>query len=157
MKTLIIGIGNEYRGDDGVGRHVARRLAECNPPDVEIQESSGESFSLMELWANAPKVILIDAVQSGAEPGTVQRYDAGGQALPTEFVQQCSTHALSLPEVVELARSLEQLPPEVALYGIEGLSYEHGNTLTPTVARAAEETISRILTEISESKLDRKL
>lgn len=151
MKTLIIGIGNEYRGDDGVGRHVARRLAELSSPDVEIQESSGESFSLMELWANAQKVILIDAVQSGAEPGTVQRFDAGEQALPTEFVQQCSTHALSLPEAIELARSLQQLPPEVVLYGIEGLSFEHGNTLTPTVARAADEAVRRIHSEVSQS------
>ena len=156
MKTLIIGIGNEYRGDDGVGRQVARRLASLDPPNVEIQESSGESFSLMELWSNAPEVILIDAVQSGAEPGTVQRFDAGTTPLPTGFVQQCSTHALSLPEAIEMARSLEQLPPKVILYGIEGLRFEHGNILTPTVARAAEETVGHILQEISQAEPERK-
>lgn len=148
MKTLVIGIGNEFRGDDGVGRKVARRLAAREWQGIEIRESSGECFSLMELWTDSEKVILIDAIRSGAVPGTVQRFEAGARPLPTEFIQQCSTHALSLPEAVELARSLGQLPPEVVIYGIEGLSFEHGNQLTPTVARAAEEAFNLISQEL---------
>lgn len=146
----MIGIGNEYRGDDGVGRVVARRLAGLGLPGVEVRESSGESFSLMELWKDAGSVLLIDAIQSGAEPGTVQRFDAGDEALPAEFVQQCSTHALSLAEAVEMARSLESLPPVVVIYGIEGLSFEHGNRLTPTVEKAAAEVVSRIEDELTQ-------
>ena len=149
--TLVIGIGNEYRGDDGVGRVLARRLVSAELPNVEIVESSGESLSLMELWSDASRVILIDAIQSGSTPGTIQRFDAGAKPLPTEFVQQCSTHALSLAEAVELARSLGQLPPEVVIYGIEGLSFKHGNNLTPTVADAAEAAFELIQKELTQS------
>lgn len=148
-KTLVIGVGNDFRGDDGVGRVLARRLAALDQPNAEVRESSGESLSLMELWAGAEKVILIDAIRSGAAPGTVRRFDAGSQPLPAEFLQQCSTHALSLPEAVELSRSLGRLPPEVILFGIEGLSFEHGNRLTPTVARAADEAFSLISEELN--------
>ena len=87
----------------------------------------------------------------------MQRFEAGAQPLPTEFLQQCSTHALSLPEAIELARSLEQLPSNVVLYGIEGLSFEHGNTLTPTVTRAADEAVRRILSELSHPEPERNL
>ncbi len=146
---MVIGIGNEYRGDDGVGRIVARRIAALGIAGVSVCEASGESLTLMELWRGAGRVLLVDALKSGAEPGTVMRMDAGSAPLPAEFVQQCSTHALSLAEAVELARSLGQLPPEVVIYGIEGLSFEHGNRLTPTVARAAEEAVERIGEELS--------
>ena len=95
-------------------------------------------------------MILVDAVQNSAEPGTVHRFDAGSEPLPTEFVQSCSTHALSLAEAVELARSLEELPEEVVIFGVEGLSFEHGNRLTPTVAAAAEEAVRKIEEEISQ-------
>lgn len=150
MKTMVIGVGNEYRGDDGAGRRVARALAALDLPGIEVRESSGESLSLMELWDGADKLFLVDAVQAGAEPGTVHRFEAGAEPLPAEFVQQCSTHALSLAEAVEMARSLDRLPPAVVVYGIEGLSFEHGNQLTPTVARAADEAFEQLRKELTE-------
>lgn len=149
MKTMVVGVGNEYRGDDGAGRQVARALTAPPLPGIEVRESSGESLSLMELWAGADRVLLVDAVQTGAEPGTLHRFDAGDTPLPAEFLQQCSTHALSLAEAVEMARALDSLPREVVVYGIEALSFEHGTTLTPTVREAVERTVAAIRRELS--------
>ena len=81
--TVVIGVGNEFRGDDGVGRIVARRLADRNPEGIVIHESSGEALSLMELWGDASRVILVDAAEAGGRPGTVSRLDASTTALPT--------------------------------------------------------------------------
>ena len=134
MKMVLIGIGNEFRGDDAVGRILARRLAAMNLPGLEVLESSGECFSLMELWTDVEKAILVDALQSGAAPGTIRRIDASTESIPADLVQQCSTHSLSLLEAVEMARALEKLPPEVVIYGVEGQSFDPGEGLVPLPA-----------------------
>ena len=151
MNPLIIGIGNEYRGDDGAGRLVARRLKEMASSGVDVVEASGESAGLMELWVGREKVWLIDAVESRQPPGMVHRLEAHSTELPREFFH-CSTHAFSVAEAVELARSLDLLPPEVVVYGIEGRWFEPGQKLTPEVAAAIDDAAQRILHEVNEQK-----
>ena len=73
---LVIGIGNEYRGDDGLGLIVARRLRERHLPKVTIMEIGGDLTVLGETWQGAETVILVDAVASGREPGTIYRFEA---------------------------------------------------------------------------------
>ncbi|MDR3405837.1 MAG: hydrogenase maturation protease [Chthoniobacter sp.] len=147
-RTVVIGVGNEFRGDDGVGRIVARRLAERKPDGMAVNESTGEALSLMELWGDAARVILVDAAEVGGEPGAVHRLDASVQALPSAYFHT-STHAFSVAEAVEMARSLGQLPPKVIVYGIQGASFGHGDGLTPEAQRGADEALRLILAEIS--------
>jgi hydrogenase maturation protease len=145
--TLIIGLGNEFRGDDGVGRVVARRLREAAMPGVTVREESGEGAALMDAWKDAAAVILVDAVQSGAAPGTIHRLDATHTPVPSRFFHY-STHAFSVAEAVELARALDQLPPRLILYGIEGGNFAAGEELSPEVAAAMDELLPRITQEI---------
>ncbi len=151
MTPLIIGIGNEYRGDDAAGRLVARRLIEQAPAGAEVVEASGESAGLMELWSGREKVWLVDAVESRQPAGKIHRLEAHATELPREFFH-CSTHAFSVAEAVELARSLELLPSEVVVYGIEGRWFEPGQKVTPEVAAAIDEVAERILNEVNEQK-----
>ena len=72
-KILVIGIGNEFRCDDGVGIMVAREVAKLNFPDVKVIEQSGEGAALMEVWKETEMAIMIDAVSSDNMPGTVHR------------------------------------------------------------------------------------
>jgi hydrogenase maturation protease len=146
--TVIIGVGNPFRGDDGVGRIVSQRLKAKLPPGAEVFESIGEALSLMELWGSAPKVILIDAAEAGEAPGAVSRMDASLEALPSAYFHM-STHAFSVAEAIEMARSLGQLPDNVIVYGIQGASFEHGEGLSPAAERGAAEAVKRILEEIS--------
>lgn len=148
MSAIVIGVGNEYRGDDGAGRMVARSLAGRTPAGVDVKEASGESAGLMELWSGRERVYLVDAVESRRPAGTIHRLEAHRQELPRDFFH-CSTHAFSVAEAVELARSLELLPPEVIVYGIEGKWFEPGQKLTPEVDQAVAEVADRILAEIS--------
>ena len=145
--TLVIGLGNAFRGDDGVGRVVARRLREVALPGVTVREESGEGAALMEAWMDAGAVILVDAVQSGAAPGTIHRLDATRTPVPSRFFHY-STHAFSVAEAVELARALNQLPPRLILYGIEGGDFTAGEQLSPEVAAAVDELLPRIRQEI---------
>ncbi|MFV1980664.1 MAG: hydrogenase maturation protease [Rhodothermia bacterium] len=143
----IIGIGNIYRRDDSVGVLVARRLAESGLQGVEIEEAGGEGVDLMDRWADADKVILIDATRSGAPPGTVHRLDASSETIPNSFFSY-STHAFSVAEAIELSRVLGQLPPEVLVFGIEGLDFSTGEGLTPPVAEVLDQVIELVIAEI---------
>lgn len=146
--VLVIGIGNEYRGDDGAGLVVARRIKELNLPDVRMLEAGGEGAALMEAWQGAEAAILIDAVYSGGTPGTVYRFDARTESIPAKFFHY-STHAFSVAEAIELARALNQLPPRLIVYGIEGLRFDAGVGLSAEVERATQEVVRRALREMS--------
>ena len=140
---LVIGIGNEYRGDDGVGLVVARELRAKNLPDMLIIESSGDGAALMEAWKAAQSVILIDAAASGRAPGTIHHFDALIQSMPTGFSFH-STHAFGVAEAIGLAQALQQLPPRLIVYAIEGKHFTAGVGLSPKVAKAVQKVIEQI-------------
>ncbi len=141
---LIIGIGNPWRGDDAVGCEVARMLAEKLEGACRIIELSGEGAGLIDAWEDAGQVIVIDAVASGSEPGTIFRLNAGTENMPSQFFSY-SSHAFGLAEAVELARTLQRLPQQLLVFGIEGSGFNHGEPLSAPVRAAAEKVCSEII------------
>jgi len=131
---MVIGIGNTWRRDDAAGLAVARQLV-GTLAGVDVLEREGEPAGLMDTWERAECLWLVDAVSSGAEPGTVHRVDVAKQELPPHLFR-ASTHHLGLGEAVELARALGRLPSRVVFYGIEGGSFEVGEGLSPRVEAA---------------------
>jgi len=150
--TLVIGVGNAFRSDDAVGLIVAQRLKQASFDNVTVREESGEGAALIDAWHGAGAVVLIDAVCSGAEPGTVHRLDAQSQPVPAKF--RCySTHAFGVAEAIELARALNQLPPVCTVYGIEGKSFTAGVGLSPEVEGAAQQVVERVMQDLRENGL----
>ncbi|HEY9434959.1 MAG TPA: hydrogenase maturation protease [Blastocatellia bacterium] len=145
---LIIGIGNEYRGDDAAGLIVARRLKERLADSAKVIEQSGDGASLMEAWRGAETVIIIDAMMSGAPPGTIRRLDASAQPSLKEAFR-CSTHAFGVAEAIELARALTRLPQSLVVFGIEGKNFSAGVGLSPEVERAVGGVVRLALTEVN--------
>ena len=146
-RALVIGIGNEYRGDDAIGLVVARRLSESSSGEFTVIEHDGDGAALMEAWQGADMVIAVDAVYSDGEPGTVYRWDAGSQTLQGEAFRG-STHAFSLAEAVELSRTLHRLPPSFVIYGIEGCNFQAGAGVSAEVVTAVPDVVDRILLEM---------
>jgi len=144
---LVIGVGNEYRGDDAVGPYIARKLKTKGLPRTLIEIQNGEGTLLMESWRNAHTVILLDAVNSGASPGKIYRFDAHHQPIPSRFFN-CSTHGFGVAEALGLANRLKRLPPCALIYGIEGKTFEAGAMLSPEVERAAEDVMERVVEEV---------
>lgn len=144
---LCLGVGNRYRGDDGVGPAVAQQLQALQLPGLEVREASGEGASLMDQWSGWRQVILVDAVISGSEPGTLFELNAFTQSIPASLFAT-STHAFGVAEAVEMARMLGQLPAELRIYGIEGASFEHGCGLTPVVEKTAVQVVALIAAEV---------
>jgi hydrogenase maturation protease len=145
---LVIGIGNEYRGDDALGLLVVRALRASAGNNAQVKESDGDYTTLCAAWQHARKVILVDAVLSGARPGTIHRFDVSARALPCEC-SLASTHAFGLASALTLARILDQLPPCLIVYGLEGEDFAPGEGLSPAVQHALPRLVARILAEIA--------
>jgi hydrogenase maturation protease len=149
MKAVVIGWGCRDRGDDAVGLLVARRLREIAPEGVTVTEHEGDGVALVGLWEGARFVILVDAVRSGAPPGTVRRFEADEKPLPSEVAFGVSTHGVGLAEVIELARSLERLPKRLIVYGVEGARFEPGAEPTRELTQAIEQVVQSVLEELA--------
>jgi hydrogenase maturation protease len=153
---VVIGVGNEYRRDDGVGVVTARRLRAQLPAEIKIIEASGEGVSLLDAWQGAASVVVLDAAHSGAPPGTIHRFDASTEAIPTAFLNY-STHAFSVAEAVELARVLHQLPPRLIVYGIEGSNFAAGVGLSPAVEAVVDSAIDQVVRDLHSASLYKQL
>ena len=138
MPPLIIGIGNEMRGDDAVGLLVARALGLSET----VLEHDGEPASLIALWEGQDEVVMVDAVTSGRPPGTVVEVDVIETELPAGLCH--STHALGPAEAVELARALGKLPTRMRLVGIEASDFSFETGLTPEVEEAVDQVVSHL-------------
>jgi hydrogenase maturation protease len=144
----LIGIGNRFRSDDAAGLEVVRRLRLAHPPGVILIEQEGEPGSLIEAWSTADEALVIDGVSSGSTPGKVHRFDVTDAPLPAEVFNP-STHAMGLPEAVELARELDRLPGRLIVYGIEGESFEAGEGLTEPVQKTVEKLVLDLYHELT--------
>ena len=141
--TVVLGIGNEFRGDDAVGIHFARQLKAIVLPSVKIIEAFGEGLELMGLWEGATRLFICDAVSSGSAPGTIHVMEPHKETIPSHFFNY-STHAFSLAEAIEMSRALDKLPAQVYIYGIEGSSFAAGLELSKVVQDSLAETVGMV-------------
>jgi hydrogenase maturation protease len=149
-RVRIIGIGQEWRGDDAAGLLVARQLRRMAGARVTVLEDSGSMTDLLAAWQGAEAVIVADAVRSGGRPGEIYQFPVHERPLPAELFPAASTHAWGLAQAAALAQALGQLPPYLVVYGIEGRDFGLGQGLSPEVARAIPEVVRRISLEIQE-------
>ena len=137
---LVIGVGNRFRSDDGVGPFVADLLATSG---VAVREESGEGASLIAAFEDRDFVVIVDAMKSGATPGTVRRFDAHTEILPPDLFHY-SSHQFGVAEAVETARALGRLPNAMFVFAVEGASYAYGDDLAPEVESAARNVATEI-------------
>jgi hydrogenase maturation protease len=144
---LVIGLGNEHRGDDRSGLEVARALRARLAGRARIEECTAGGIALLDLWRGVDRVLVVDAVRSGAPPGTVHRLEPSDASL-LHLDSATSTHGFSLADALALAQGLDALPKHLVVYGIEAQDLRVGDELTPQVARGVEEATARILAEL---------
>ena len=96
-QILVIGVGNEFRGDDAAGVIIAKKVQKQKLPGVKIKLESGEGAALIEAWKNFDLTIIVDASHSNSKAGKIFRFDAKTQKMPESFFYY-STHAFSVAE-----------------------------------------------------------
>ena len=137
-------LGSRYRGDDAVGPLVADRLRAAG---AAVLECDDEPTRLLDVWAGLDLVVIVDAVSSGAEAGTVHRVEAGAGPLPRDL-GLASTHAFSVPDALELGRTLGRAPRRVLVIGVEGAAFGMGDPVTPAVEAALDGVAETVLEEL---------
>ncbi len=147
-QVLVIGLGNPDRGDDAVGVQVAREVA-AERNGVNVLEFDDPSEAL-DAWDPEDTVIVTDAITSGGVPGDIHVIDAVAQTLSTGSWAAGGTHALGLAAVVELARSLGQLPRRLVVVGVEAAQFAHGTPLSEAVAAAVPAATVAVLDAIDD-------
>jgi hydrogenase maturation protease len=143
LSVVVIGVGNDLRGDDAAGLQVAQDIEDT--AGVRVLTHQGEAVDLLDLWRGADAVLLVDTIRSGAPAGTVHRIDASREAIPSPL-RRASSHTIGLAEAIELGRTLGELPQRVIVFGIEGVRFEAGSEMTDEV-RAALAGVARSVAE----------
>jgi len=129
--AVVAGLGNEFRRDDGIGPLVAARVADQACAVLDIGPLA-EPLDLLGRWDGADLVVLVDAVRSGAAPGTIGLVDLEAQLrneLDRDGSSTASTHGISLAGCSDWpGRSVP--PGRVVVVGIEGVDFAHGTGLS---------------------------
>lgn len=149
--TLVLGVGNTILTDEGVGPWVVERLRALNPdaPGINWMDGGTLSFSIAAFVEDAEHLIVVDATELRADPGTVKVFEdedmdrmLGGHGR--------SIHEVGLMDLMNMARLTERLPRRRALVGIQPEIVDWGTAPTaavgaamPVAARAVAELIGR--------------
>jgi hydrogenase maturation protease len=132
-KVLMIGWGNPARGDDAVGIRLIEQLRmQSWPEHVALMLHKGDSLALLEYFADVTTLFLCDAVVSDQPPGTLVTIDLQQSTIP-DSPAPCSSHGLSLKEVIEMAGVLGLLPETSFFVGIVVDQFETGAELSKDV------------------------
>ncbi len=141
-RVAVVGVGNPMRGDDAAGCLLARRLRGRCPATVIEAEEVPESYLDAIADARPETVVLVDAVDLGAEPGAVALLESEAIAayLP-------STHRLPLSFLMELIR--RRSGADVLLIGIQPLRVGFADGVSPVVAESVDD-VAAILSQLLE-------
>lgn len=149
---LIIGMGNEFRCDDGLGILIARNLKASMLPFSTIREMPRDGLNLLEMWKSQTHVILIDAMITGADVGTIHCFNPIVEELSSNLFPP-SSHSFDLAETIQFARYYANIPEVLLLYGIEGVRFEMGREFSPEVETAIPIVQELIINQIQNHAL----
>lgn len=146
VRAAVIAVGNEYRGDDGIGRAVAREVAKLDLPGVVVTWCDGEPAALLDAWSGVDLAVVVDAVLCDpATPGRIRRTTIDTAPVGTHVM---SSHALGVPDALLLGRALGRTPRELVVVAVEAARFDFGLGLSDPVAAAVPQVVRTVLTEL---------
>jgi hydrogenase maturation protease len=159
MQIVIIGIGQSLRGDDAAGLEAVKLWeghfqSAASQPDIRLEHAETPGLTLLSLLEGAEAAILVDAVQSGAAPGTIHTLEES--KLPAFLDGSSSAHGWGVAETLAIGRKtgMLDLPDKIMLVGIEIRQVEMGAGLSPEVqavlpqaAQQVESTVQNWLSQ----------
>lgn len=145
-RTLILDIGNLILKDEGIGVHVVRTLEEKKlPPEVDLVDGGTATMDLLSVIYESERIIVIDALKAGGEPGTIYR------CLPEDLMgtsdRPLSLHQLGLLDVLGMSRQLGG-NAAVIIIGVEPKEISWGLELTEELQAAVPKVIKAVKKEL---------
>ena len=147
-KTVVVGLGNPYMKDDGIGIFAARQLKKSHSlgDKVVVYEYQAMDLSLLLQFKGATKIILIDALKSGSPPGTVSKYEITSREGP--LLKLPNLHELQLYDMLDIASETGLLACPVVVIGVEPKNVSPGEGLTDAIAGTIVKIFSEVKGEI---------
>jgi hydrogenase maturation protease len=146
-KTVILGIGNVLLSDEGIGVHVANELSLMDlPPGVSVIEGGTDGFRLLNIITEADRLIVVDAVKGGAEPGSIYRFNIDEvRNVPSGF--RTSVHQVGILEVIDLSGLIGKTP-RTTVIGVEPKSLDMSLELSPEIKEKIPRIIELVFEEV---------
>ncbi len=150
MKTIVLGVGNQILGDDGVGIHIINELKkQIQSPNITIDEAVTGGMSLLELILGYDKAIIVDAVKTkNEENGEVKRIPLNNFST----MHSCNPHDVTLNEAIGMAKKMgeDRIPKEIIVVGVmmKEIPCEFGEKLSDKIAAAVPKAVNMTLNEI---------
>ncbi len=147
-RILVLGLGNILLSDEGLGIRAVEQLGTryILPPEVQVIDGGVAGLDLLPYLEGVTHLLVVDAVQMGAAPGTLVRL--ADEAIPQGLPVKMSLHQVGLHELLALARLQGTLPPQVVVWGMEPAVLAPGLELSPTVAAGLERLVTAVTDEL---------
>ncbi|HEY5672309.1 MAG TPA: HyaD/HybD family hydrogenase maturation endopeptidase [Malonomonas sp.] len=149
MSILVLGLGNLVMTDDALGSQAIVELEKRYgfPEQVALLDGGTLGLDLLPRLEGIDRLLVIDALQMGATPGSVFRLEA--EEVPRAFANKLSVHQMGLQDLLAVAELMGQLPTQLVVWGAQADSIEMGMEMTPAVTAALPEVLAGVLQELS--------
>jgi len=147
-ELAVVAVGNPIMGDDGIGARVLERLEETvglERPDLTLANAGTTAFFALEAMSGCDRAIVLDAIATGAPPGTVHCYRYSDGAFVGESPEM-TMHDFSFAEALRAGREAYDIPDEVLIFGVEPERIEMSMELSDSVKRRVR-TLERLVHE----------
>jgi hydrogenase maturation protease len=149
-KITVLGIGNLLLKDEGIGVHLVQKLSGIlDNANVKIIDAGTSPDFLSLVDENIDKLIVVDAVKAGNEPGTTYRLTLDD--LDLDSTSPISLHEIGVLDSLKTMALFDRLPKSTVIIGIEPKTIDFGLDLSPEVEEKLPELINSVLKEIEET------
>ena len=147
-RTALIGLGNILMRDDGIGVHTVQEIEGRFrfTPKIDIVDGGTLGLALLPLIGGYTRVLFIDAVEAGLEPGAIVVRE--GEQVPAFLGSSVSMHQAGLADLMYAARLAGVRPPMVGLVGIQPQSVDLGLETTALLQDKRENLIRTVLARL---------
>ncbi|MBN1957807.1 MAG: HyaD/HybD family hydrogenase maturation endopeptidase [Desulfuromonadales bacterium] len=141
MNFLGLGLGNLLMNDDAAGLRVIYALQDIYPtrPDFQLVDGGTLGLDLLTYIEWADKLLLLDAIDIGAAPGSVALID--GDDIDSVLEAKVSPHQVGMSDLLAAAELIDDRPRDVTLLGVQYASVNMEMTLSPEVEAALPKMI----------------
>jgi hydrogenase maturation protease len=147
---LVLGLGNPFRGDDGVGPRIIEELTRRGLPEgvtaLDVGTAGLDLLNILEGWEQA---VIVDAAEIGQEPGQFMRFTPD-EARLTQTDDLFSLHNAGLSEALALADALGQTLPKLVIFGVQPAEIDWREGLSPTVEAAVPALTDAVIAELEQ-------
>ena len=151
MKAGVIGVGNPFRKDDGIGIVLLEKLIEKKddlPSDIEFIDGGTGGMNLLHMLALFDRVLIIDAVKFNDKPGTSKLFKSEDVCSKKSSIN-ISTHESDVLKIINLSKELGEIPDELFIFGVQPKDTSSGNSLSSDLQQSIESLTLNLQNEIT--------